>query len=115
MNSRLDTLQAAVLLAKLTVFPEEIEARNRIAARYEEGLAECVIVPKIKSDRTSVWAQYTIRLPGLDREAIATNLRAKGIPTAVYYPKPLHLQTPYTAFPRGGARVFYCPTSWASV
>ena len=103
MNSRLDTLQAAVLLEKLKVFPDEIEARNRIAARYEEGLSEYAIVPKIQSDRTSVWAQYTIRLPNLDREAIATRLRAKGIPTAVYYPKPLHLQTPYTAFPRSGA------------
>ncbi len=103
MNSRLDTLQAAVLLEKLKVFPDEIEARNRIAARYEEGLSECVIVPKIPSDRTSVWAQYTIRLPNLDREAIATHLQTKGIPTAIYYPKPLHLQTPYTAFPRSGA------------
>jgi len=103
MNSRLDTLQAAVLLEKLKVFPNEIEARNRIAARYEEGLSECVIVPKILSGRTSVWAQYTVRLAGISREAIATHLRANGIPTAIYYPKPLHLQTPYAAFPRGGA------------
>jgi len=100
MNSRLDTLQAAVLLAKLQIFTDEIEARNRVAAYYEEGLSECIIAPKIKSGCTSVWAQYTVRLPNLDREAIAKHLSANGIPTAVYYPKPLHLQTPYAACPR---------------
>lgn len=103
MNSRLDTLQAAILLAKLEIFPEEIEARNRIAARYEEGLADGVLAPRVAADRISAWAQYTIRLPGLDRDAVAASLRSQGISTAIYYPKPLHLQPPYAAFPKASA------------
>ncbi|PCJ61714.1 MAG: aminotransferase DegT [Rhodospirillaceae bacterium] len=100
MNSRLDTLQAAILLPKLAIFQDEIETRNQVAQRYSEALSETVITPMVQGDRTSAWAQYTIRLKGLNREAMSSELRAQGIPTAIYYPKPLHLQAAYDAFPR---------------
>lgn len=102
LSGRLDTMQAAVLLEKLKVFPEEIAARDRIAAIYGEGLAGDVIVPTIIEGATSVWAQYTIRLPAGTRDAVSAALKAVGIPTAVYYPKPLHLQTAYRHFPVAG-------------
>jgi len=102
LSGRLDTMQAAVLLEKLKVFPEEIAARDRIAAIYGEGLAGDVIVPTVIEGATSVWAQYTIRLPVGTRDAVSAALKAVGIPTAVYYPKPLHLQTAYRHFPVAG-------------
>lgn len=102
LSGRLDTMQAAVLLEKLKVFPEEIIARDRIAAIYGEGLAGDVIVPTVIEGATSVWAQYTIRLPAGTRDAVSAALKAVGIPTAVYYPKPLHLQTAYRHFPVAG-------------
>ncbi|MBV5265342.1 DegT/DnrJ/EryC1/StrS family aminotransferase [Pinisolibacter aquiterrae] len=102
LSGRLDTMQAAVLLEKLRVFPEEIVARDRIAATYGEGLAGDVIVPTVIEGATSVWAQYTIRLPAGTRDTVAAALKAVGIPTAVYYPKPLHLQTAYRHFPVAG-------------
>lgn len=102
LSGRLDTMQAAVLLEKLEVFPEEIAARDRIAAIYGEGLAGDVIVPTVIEGATSVWAQYTIRLPAGTRDAVSAALKAVGIPTAVYYPKPLHLQTAYRHFPVAG-------------
>ncbi len=99
MTSRLDTMQAAVLNEKLKIFPEEIEARNRAAQRYDAALSDLCIVPKVPEGCTSVWAQYTIRLkPGV-RDGLAGALKAKGIPTAIYYPKPLHKQTAYRGFP----------------
>jgi UDP-2-acetamido-2-deoxy-ribo-hexuluronate aminotransferase len=90
LNGRLDTLQAAVLLAKLPHFDEEIAARGRVAARYGEQLADCCTVPRVAAGNTSVWAQYTVRCP--QREAVAEALKAQGIPTAVYYPRCLHEQ-----------------------
>lgn len=100
MNSRLDTLQAAILLEKLAIFPDEIAARQRSAEAYGAALADVVETPRIPEDRTSVWAQYTVRLPrGADRAAIQGAMRAEGVPTAVYYPKPLHRQTAYAGFP----------------
>jgi dTDP-4-amino-4,6-dideoxygalactose transaminase len=102
MNGRLDTIQAAVLLAKLAIFPDEIEARNRIAQRYNELLREVAIVPELMQGASSVWAQYTLRLPGFDREEFQGTLKAAGIPTAVYYPKPLHQQTAYKHYPVAG-------------
>lgn len=104
MNSRLDTLQAAILLEKLTVFDDEIAARQAVAARYAERLAEVAIVPRVKAGRTSVWAQYTVRVPASVRSGLAEKLRAEGIPTAIYYPLPLHRQTAFRRFPiaRGG-------------
>ena len=103
MNARLDTIQAAVLLEKLAIFESEIAARDRVAARYGELLGDVVHVPKVSDGSTSVWAQYTVRLPaGCNRDALATRLKAEGIPTAVYYAKPLHLQTAYRDYPVAG-------------
>jgi len=102
MNGRLDTLQAAILLEKLAVFPDEIAWRNRIAARYSEALAGDCIVPTVPAGLRSTWAQYTIRLPHADRDAVAKALAAQGIPTAVYYAKPMHRQTAYAKFPSAG-------------
>lgn len=99
INGRLDTLQAAILIEKLKIFPEEIAARNWIASRYNEQLRDIAAVPNILANTTSVWAQYTLRLPGLDRAAFQAFLAAAGIPTAVHYPKPLHRQTAYKHFP----------------
>jgi dTDP-4-amino-4,6-dideoxygalactose transaminase len=99
INGRLDTMQAAVLIEKLAIFPDEIIARNRTAARYSEGLADVTPTPRIPAGLSSVWAQYTIRMAPGRRDAFAAALKAEGIPTAVHYPKPLHLQTAYRAFP----------------
>ncbi|WP_284260792.1 DegT/DnrJ/EryC1/StrS family aminotransferase [Roseicyclus amphidinii] len=91
INSRLDTLQAAILLAKLDVFDSEIAARQRIAAQYATGLAALEIPPpQVGPDRNSVWAQYTIRAS--NRTKVQAALKDAGIPTAVHYPLPLHRQ-----------------------
>ena len=107
LNGRLDTIQAAVLIEKLKIFPEEIAARERAARRYSAGLADVAIVPKLARGSTSVWAQYTIRLAAGKRDAFAAAVNSQGIPTAVYYPIPLHCQEPYRRFPvaEGGAPV----------
>ena len=103
MNARLDTMQAAVLLEKLAVFSDEIAARQRVAARYGERLREVVQVPEVADGLTTVWAAYTVRLPaGIDRDAVAARLKAAGVPTAVYYAKPLHRQTAYRDYPVAG-------------
>jgi UDP-2-acetamido-2-deoxy-ribo-hexuluronate aminotransferase len=103
MNARLDTIQAAVLSAKLSIFADEIAARDRVASCYREMLADLVIVPEVSPELTSVWAQYTVRLPaGQDRDRVAAKLKACGIPTAVYYAKPLHRQTAYRDYPTAG-------------
>ena len=100
LTGRLDTIQAAVLIEKLKIFEEEIAARNRVAERYAQGLGNVVTVPGLASGASSVWAQYTIRLPaGTDRNEFALALRAQGIPTAIYYPKSMHQQTAYRDFP----------------
>jgi dTDP-4-amino-4,6-dideoxygalactose transaminase len=100
MNGRLDTMQAAVLIEKLKIFPDEIAARDRVAQRYNEMLGDVVAVPVVAEGNTSVWAQYTLRVP--NRNSLAAALKAKGIPTAIYYPKPLHHQTAYSKFPCAG-------------
>jgi dTDP-4-amino-4,6-dideoxygalactose transaminase len=100
LTGRLDTVQAAILIEKLKIFEEEIAARNKVAARYAQGLGNVVTVPRLASGCTSVWAQYTIRLPdGTDRDGFAAELKAQGIPTAIYYPKSMHQQTAYRDFP----------------
>jgi len=99
LTGRLDTLQAAILLEKLKIFPEEIVARERAAARYAAGLAEVVSVPRVGNESNSVWAQYTIRLPPGRRDALASALKAQGIPTGIYYARPLHRQAAYRHFP----------------
>ncbi len=107
LNGRLDTIQAAVLMEKLKIFPEEILARERIARRYSTGLADVATVPRLAPGSTSVWAQYTIRLPSGRRDGLAAALKMEGIPTAIHYPVPLHRQQPYQRFPiaAGGAPV----------
>ncbi len=100
MTGRLDTLQAAVLIEKLKIFQDEIEARNRVAARYAAGLNDVAIVPEVASGYGSVWAQYSIRVE--KRDALAAVLQTRGVPTAIYYPKPLHRQEPYKRYPVSG-------------
>lgn len=100
LTGRLDTMQAAVLIEKLKIFDEEIAVRNNIADRYARGLGNVVTVPRLASGCTSVWAQYTIRLPkGTDRDGFAAALKAQGIPTAIYYTKSIHQQTAYKHHP----------------
>jgi dTDP-4-amino-4,6-dideoxygalactose transaminase len=100
LTGRLDTMQAAILLEKLKIFEDEIAARNKVAERYAQGLGNVVTVPHLASGCTSVWAQYTIRLPkGCDRDGFAAALKSQGIPTAIYYPKSMHQQTAYRYFP----------------
>jgi dTDP-4-amino-4,6-dideoxygalactose transaminase len=107
MTGRLDTIQAAVLIEKLRIFPEEIAARDRIARRYNSTLKDVATVPEVPAGFTSVWAQYTIRLAPGRRDGIAAALKAEGIPTAIYYPIPLHKQVAYRGYPaaEGGLAV----------
>ena len=99
VNSRLDTLQAAILLPKLAIFAEELEARERLAARYDAQLAQAVTTPARQAGKTSAWAQYSILLD--DRDRVVAALAEAGIPTAIYYPTPIHLQPPYADFGDG--------------
>ncbi|MCI8724721.1 MAG: DegT/DnrJ/EryC1/StrS family aminotransferase [Hungatella sp.] len=98
MNSRLDTLQAAILLAKLPVFiHKELEQSNKLAEFYTDRLKHAVKAPKVKAGYHSSWAQYTIQLKeGQDRQKLQDNLKNEGIPTVVYYPKPMHRQTAFS-------------------
>lgn len=101
LNGRLDTIQAAVLIEKLSIFREEIEARDIVARRYGEGLAGLsgfVALPVLAENTVSVWAQYTVRIPGR-RDAVVARLKDRGIPTMIYYRTPLHHQTAYRSFP----------------
>ena len=101
INSRLDTLQAAILLPKLAVFEDEIAMRNVIAARYSEALKPFVTrTPTIEDDVISTWAQYTLEVP--NAEHFSTEMKAQGIPTARYYPLPIHMHAAYQAFPVAG-------------
>jgi dTDP-4-amino-4,6-dideoxygalactose transaminase len=99
LTARLDTIQAAVLIEKLKIFSDEIDARNRVAKRYAKALDGLVGVPRVPDGMTSIWAQYTIRIKPGTRDAFATALKAEGVPTAIYYPKPLHRQQVYGGFP----------------
>jgi dTDP-4-amino-4,6-dideoxygalactose transaminase len=102
MTGRLDTLQAAILIEKLAIFDDEIVARNRIAQTYNDGLGDVVVVPTVLDGCVSTWAQYTIRTRGKNRDTVVASLKDKGVPTAIYYPKPLHRQTAYKHFPVAG-------------
>jgi dTDP-4-amino-4,6-dideoxygalactose transaminase len=99
VNSRLDTIQAAILLEKLNVFPDEIEMREKIARRYNEAFRahNSIREPHVIAGAQSTWAQYTIQVP--DRAKLAADLKAKGVPTAVYYPIPLSKQKGYKHYP----------------
>ena len=99
VNSRLDTIQAAVLIEKLKIFADEIEQRERIARRYSALLAKSnrIRVPRVIEGGQSTWAQYTIEVP--DRDRLHQDLKAKGIPTAIYYTTPLSAQRGYSHYP----------------
>ncbi|MGB7705298.1 MAG: DegT/DnrJ/EryC1/StrS family aminotransferase [Pseudolabrys sp.] len=107
LASRLDTVQAAVLIEKLKIFPDEIDARNKAARRYSDRLGDVVTVPVTSHGSTSVWAQYTIQVAEGRRDVVAAQLKAEGIPTAIYYPTPLHRQQAYKHYPvgKGGVTV----------
>lgn len=106
MNSRLDTLQAAILLAKMTVFKDEISAKQVVAERYDKWLGDIVCTPYVPPDCLSVYAQYSVR--SKHRENIMTALKGAGIPSAIYYPVPLHLQP---AFENAGYREGMLPVA----
>jgi dTDP-4-amino-4,6-dideoxygalactose transaminase len=105
VNSRLDTIQAAILIEKLKIFPEEIELRERVARRYTEAFRRSnrVRPPHLIDGAKSTWAQYTVQVP--DRDKLAADLKAGGIPTAIYYPTPLSHQKGYAHFPSAGTPV----------
>ena len=104
VNGRLDSIQAAVLLSKLTVFREELIAREKIAEYYDSHLSNKLTIPVRVPHSTSSWAIYAILLPeGVDRDALQTTLRAAGVPTAIYYPRPLHRQPAYRDHHDGAA------------
>lgn len=100
MNGRLDTVQAAVLLEKLKIFPQELINRQKVADHYSAGLKDAVKVPELAKNATSAWAQYTLILPtDMDRDAFAERCKEHGVPTAVYYPIPLSQQKAYMHYP----------------
>ncbi|MEZ5812977.1 MAG: DegT/DnrJ/EryC1/StrS aminotransferase family protein [Rhizobiaceae bacterium] len=97
INSRLDTIQAAILIEKLAILEEEMEARQQVAARYAQGLGDVVKVPDIATGSRSAWAQYAIETDG--RDGLKAHLAENGIPSVIYYPKPLHRQKAYENYP----------------
>ena len=99
LNSRLDTLQAAILIEKLAIFEDELAARQTVAARYAAALkgVNTVTAPRVAESCTSAWAQYTLLVR--DRDAMAAACKARGVPTAIYYPIPLNRQTGYASHP----------------
>ncbi|ETZ07542.1 UDP-2-acetamido-2-deoxy-3-oxo-D-glucuronate aminotransferase [Holospora obtusa F1] len=100
INGRLDTIQAAILIEKLKVFPDELIVRQEIADTYFRGLQGILKTPFLQKDVTSSWAQYTVCLPEtVCRKKLMEKLQSVGIPTVVYYEKPLHLQTAYRQYP----------------
>lgn len=103
MNGRLDTIQAAILIEKLKIFPAEIKIRQQRADLYNQRLHNVVQHPSVLPEATSVWAQYTVRLPkGVNRQKLMSDLKEQGIPSMVYYGKPLHHQTAYASYPIAG-------------
>jgi UDP-2-acetamido-2-deoxy-ribo-hexuluronate aminotransferase len=99
INGRLDTLQAAILLPKLKALPGEMKARQRVAERYSSGLGNVVETPHVPEGYTSAWAQYSVLCD--DRDGVQATLKEAGIPTAIYYPKPLHMQGAYVSLGQG--------------
>ena len=114
LNSRLDTIQAAVLLAKMDVFEDEIDMRGRAAARYIDGLQAHVLrVPRLDNHIRNTWAQFTIEVP--DPDGLQAKLRAAGVPSARYYPRPIHRQTAYEGFPAEGGRLSHTDDAMTKV
>lgn len=103
LNARLDTLQAAILLAKLDIFDDELAARDRVAAAYRDGLPSWLETPQVPAAARSAWAQFTVKTGR--RDALSGALRQRGVPTMVYYPRPLHLQPAYTEPSQGEGSV----------
>ncbi len=100
LNGRLDTLQAAILIEKLAIFADEINERQRVANRYTAGLKDVIATPVVPETNVSAWAQYTLMCKdNAQREAVQKSLKEAGVPTMVYYPKPLHQQTAYKHYP----------------
>lgn len=98
MNGRMDTIQAAILLEKLTLFPEELLLRQQIADRYSKGLQEVAETPFVRDDCQSAWAQYTLKVDASKRKELMEELQKEGIPSVIYYPLPLHHQKAYNAY-----------------
>lgn len=98
MNSRLDTIQAAILIEKLSVFADELNRRQKVADHYAATLGETLTCPHVPEGLTSAWAQYTLKTER--RADLQQALKERGVPSVVYYPIPLHLQTGYKEFPR---------------
>ncbi len=99
VNSRLDAIQAAILSEKLKIYPDELQKRDAVAQRYNKALASHVrLVPKVIEGGFSNWAQYTIEHD--NRDALAAHLKTKGVPTAIYYPIPIHMQDVYSVYPK---------------
>lgn len=106
INGRLDTLQAAILLAKFSIFPEEIELRQQVAQRYDALLSGIIKTPKIPDGYKSVWAQYSLLVrDDVERNALMAKLKEGGVPTAIYYPKPLHRQAAFAGLGYGSVTV----------
>ncbi len=101
INGRLDTIQAAILLEKLEIFPEEIISRRTIANRYTAALKDSIKTPFVLEEACSVWAQYTVRVPERRRPDIVEFMGQVGVPTMVHYPTPLADQPAYKHFPVG--------------
>ncbi|PIR34255.1 MAG: aminotransferase DegT [Alphaproteobacteria bacterium CG11_big_fil_rev_8_21_14_0_20_44_7] len=108
MNARLDTIQAAILLEKLAIFPDEIKSRDKVAARYNEALSGAAQTPLVMENATSVWAQYTLKINAEKRAEVMAKLKEQGVPSVVYYPKSLHQQTAYAKFPRATESLKTC-------
>lgn len=99
INGRMDTLQAAILIEKLTLFSEELIRRQAVADRYSQGLAEVATTPYVAPDCKSAWAQYTLKVDPEKRKNIMEGLKKEGIPSVIYYPLPLHHQEAYKHYP----------------
>lgn len=97
VNSRLDTIQAAILKEKLAILSEELKARDRIAEQYSNALKDCAEVPFVIEGGLSAWAQYTIKVE--NRDVVQARLKKAGVPTAVYYPIPMNRQSGYVGYP----------------
>ncbi len=99
MNSRLDTIQAAILIEKLKIFPDEIDLRNKVAKRYNDAFAGSnrIVAPSVIAGATSTWAQYTLKVE--NRAKFQADLKEAGVPTAIYYPIPLSRQRAYAHYP----------------
>jgi len=108
LNARMDTIQAAILLQKLSIFPEELKARNKVAQKYNDAFEDLAITPIVPKGFSSAWAQYTLCIPRGERVRVTNALSEFDIPTAVYYPIPLHKQPGYVNYPSATESLTNC-------